>query len=565
MQVEFKKAGKCIRWLMIRIHKRIPALLLLAFCEALSSCLGVGYAVATRNVIDSATSGNKNVFLHACMILFAMIAIQLFCSFYSNHLTQRLGADMDRDFKRDIMHRILHSDYSQMSRFHSGDILYRLNSDVNSLVSSILAIMASVFPMLAGLFTAVLVLFRMDSGFTVIILILCAGIALATIGIQRYMIHIQKKSSESSGKVSAFFQEVIEKLVIVQALDVSEEIEKKSEEMLEARWQIFRKRKNMSMVMSVGSSFLGYLGSFVTLVWCAGKLLRGEMTFGGLTAMTSLVSQLKGPLLSLPQLMPRFVSIFAFIERLMEITEVDEQPDLLEEDCDVLYKELAKISVEDLSFSYIGNLGERKQVINNASFSIMKGGLTVITGPSGVGKSTILRLLLGIYRQDSGRLLMETDDRKIEINRSARKMFSYAPQGNLLLSGTIRDNIRLSKPDATDEQIKEAVYVSAMEEYIAELPNGLDTVLGENGAGLSEGQIQRISLARAVVSQAPILLLDEVTSSLDAKTERIVLERICALSNRTCIAVTHRPAALELADWELRVSEDKIVLLPLFR
>ena len=565
MQVEFKKAGKCIRWLMIRIHKRIPALLLLAFCNVLSSCLGVGYAVATRNVIDSATSGNKNVFLHACMILFAMIAIQLFCSFYSNHLTQRLGADMDRDFKRDIMHRILHSDYSQMSRFHSGDILYRLNSDVNSLVSSILAIMASVFPMLAGLFAAVLVLFRMDSGFTVIILILCAGIALATIGIQRYMIHIQKKSSESSGKVSAFFQEVIEKLVVVQALDVSEEIEKKSEEMLEARWQIFRKRKNMSMVMSVGSSFLGYLGSFVTLVWCAGKLLRGEMTFGGLTAMTSLVSQLKGPILSLPQFMPRFISIFAFIERLMEITEVDEQPDLLEEDCDVLYEELTKISAESLSFSYIGNLGERKQVINKASFSIMKGGLTVITGPSGVGKSTLLRLLLGIYRQDSGRLLMETDDRQIEINRSARKMFSYAPQGNLLLSGTIRDNIRLSKPDATDEQIKEAVYVSAMEEYIAELPNGLDTVLGENGAGLSEGQIQRISLARAVVSQAPILLLDEVTSSLDAKTERIVLERICALPNRTCIAVTHRPAALELADWELRVSEDKITLLPLSR
>lgn len=195
----------------------------------------------------------------------------------------------------------------------------------------------------------------------------------------------------------------------------------------------------------------------------------------------------------------------------------------------------------------------------------MKGGLTVITGPSGIGKSTLLRLFLGIYKQDSGRLLMETDNGQIEINRSARKLFSYAPQGNLLLSGTIRDNIRLSRPDATEEQIREAVYVSAMEEYIAELPNGLDTVLGENGAGLSEGQVQRISLARAVVSQAPILLLDEVTSSLDAKTEKVVLERICALPNRTCIAVTHRPAALELADWELKVSEDRIVLLPLSR
>lgn len=565
MQVEFKKAGKCIRWLMIRIHKRIPALLLLAFCEALSSCIGVGYALATRNVIDSATSGNKNLLLHACIILFAMIAFQVFESFYSYHLSERLIADMDRDFKRDIMHRVLHSDYSQISRFHSGDILYRLNSDVSSVISSVLLIMTSVIPLFVGLGAAVIVLYRMAPGFTVVIVVLCVCVALATISIQRYMIHLQKKSSESSGTVSAFLQEVIEKLVIVQALDVSEEIEKKSDEMLETRWQIYRRKKNVSIAVNVGSSFLGYMGSFVTLVWCAGKLLNGTMSFGSLTAMTSLVSQLKRPLLSLPQLLPRFITIFAFTERLMEITEVDAQADLLEEDCDILYEELRKISAEHLSFSYTGNLGERKQVIHDVSFSIMKGGLTVITGPSGIGKSTLLRLFLGIYKQDSGRLLMETDNGQIEINRSARKLFSYAPQGNLLLSGTIRDNIRLSRPDATEEQIREAVYVSAMEEYIAELPNGLDTVLGENGAGLSEGQVQRISLARAVVSQAPILLLDEVTSSLDAKTEKVVLERICALPNRTCIAVTHRPAALELADWELKVSEDRIVLLPLSR
>lgn len=157
---------------------------------------------------------------------------------------------------------------------------------------------------------------------------------------------------------------------------------------------------------------------------------------------------------------------------------------------------------------------------------------------------------------------METQTRSVPISRATRDMFSYAPQGNLLLSGTIRDNILLSRPDADEKTLQEAVYVSAMEEYIARLPRGLDTVLGENGSGLSEGQVQRIALARAVITGAPILLLDEVTSSLDEETEKTVLERICALKDRTCIAVTHRPAALKLAQWELKVTEHDMRLFP---
>lgn len=220
------------------------------------------------------------------------------------------------------------------------------------------------------------------------------------------------------------------------------------------------------------------------------------------------------------------------------------------------------ISVEDLSFSYTGKLGERKQVIRNVSCTLPTKGLTVITGPSGIGKSTLLKLLLGVYRPESGAIRFHSENGTFPVDRSSRKFFSYAPQGNLLISGTIRENILLSNTAATEEELQQAVYVSAVNEYLDELPNGLDTVLGENGAGLSEGQVQRISLARAVISGAPILLLDEVTSSLDAHTEQLVLERICALPERACIAVTHRPAALKLADWELKVTEDDMKLVP---
>ena len=169
-------------------------------------------------------------------------------------------------------------------------------------------------------------------------------------------------------------------------------------------------------------------------------------------------------------------------------------------------------------------------------------------------------MLLGIYKPVSGELIIRTSVGYIPVSRATRSLFSYAPQGNLLLSGTLRDNLLISRPDASEEEIQRALYVSAMDEYIPTLPDGLDTVLGENAAGLSEGQAQRLSLARAILSDAPILLLDEVTSALDARTEAIVLERIHALPNKTCIAVTHRPAALELADWQLTVTNTEIKL-----
>jgi ATP-binding cassette subfamily B protein len=311
-----------------------------------------------------------------------------------------------------------------------------------------------------------------------------------------------------------------------------------------------QKRKNVILTMNLGSSALSYLGSFVTLVWCAFKLQKGEITFGELTAMTALIGQLQTPMLMLPAVIPKITAISAACERIMEVMNVPEQASADTVDADVLYGQMQDITAKNLSFSY-----NRDPVFQNVSLHIPKGGLTVITGASGIGKSTLLKLMLGVYKPSGGQLLIQTETDEIQVSRSVRSLFSYAPQGNLLLSGTLRENILLSCPNASEAQIRKALYVSAMDEYVATLPQGLDTVLGENGAGLSEGQAQRISLARAVLSDTPVLLLDEVTSALDAQTEALVLERICALPGKTCIAVTHRPAALALAAHRIEVTE----------
>ena len=214
---------------------------------------------------------------------------------------------------------------------------------------------------------------------------------------------------------------------------------------------------------------------------------------------------------------------------------------------------MKSIGAEDLSFSY-----DRDQILKNTGFELEKGTFAVITGPSGIGKSTILKLLLGVFQPDGGRIYLDTGKERIPLNRGMRKLFAYVPQGNLLLSGTLRENLTVVRPECTEEELQQAIYVSAMDRFLPDLPMGLDTVLGESGAGLSEGQAQRLAIARAVLGEAPILLLDECTSALDAETEHTVLQRLRSLPDRTCISVTHHPAAVEICDCRLEMRDGTV-------
>lgn len=538
------------RWLFTQVRSKLPSLCVLIGSNILAAYLGTVFAVAIQEVIDSATGGNIQRMIRRCIILAAIILVRVLCSGISIHLNEMIRADLDRSMKKSIMRKILHADFSRISGYHSGDLVNRMNGDVFNAYNGLLILLSSCSSMITSLVAAIAILMGIAPGFTVAIVCVSAVVAVFTLLIQKRMKDIHKDASAANGKVSGFFQEVIGKLLIVQALDVSQEIEKRSDVTLDTRWRIQQKRKNVTLSMNLGSSGLSYIGSFVTLVWCAFQLHDGKITFGELTAMTALIAQLQTPMLMLPTVIPKIVAISAACERIMEIIQVPDQPAADSVDPNVLYGQLREIEAKNLSFAY-----DRDPVFENVSLRIPKGGLTVITGASGIGKSTLLKLLLGIYKPSGGELLLNTTEGTVPVSRSVRSLFSYAPQGNLLLSGTLRENILLARPDASEAQLEKALYVSAMDEYVAALPQGLDTVLGENGAGLSEGQSQRISLARAILADAPILLLDEVTSALDVQTEKTVLERICALPGKTCIAVTHRPAALSLASCRIEVTD----------
>jgi ATP-binding cassette subfamily B protein len=238
----------------------------------------------------------------------------------------------------------------------------------------------------------------------------------------------------------------------------------------------------------------------------------------------------------------------------MELESVGKRPKA-RTDGEAVYEKMEGIEANNLTFGY-----DRDKIFENASFFLPKNTFGVVTGQSGIGKSTLLKLLLGVLHPQEGSLAFRSGEQETPVDATSRSLFAYVPQGNLLLSGTIRENLMITRPDATEEQIKQAVFVSGMDVFLPTLPLGLDTVLGESGAGLSEGQAQRLSIARAILSQAPILLLDEATSALDAETEKLVLQRLKTLPGKTCIAVTHKTAPMDSCDWILEVGENRCSL-----
>lgn len=549
------KAPSPILWLYRQIRRRIPALALMALCRIGQALLGVAFALGTRQVIDSAVSRSQSGFLRACILQASIILGIVLCNTLSLHLHEHLSAELDRDWKASLLHRLFHSDYAAVSRFHSGELLNRMNNDVRIINDGILTIVPNLAFLFTKLISAFLVLVKLDPVFALLLTTAGFLVILITAFMRRQLKALNARVSEEEGRVSGFLQESLEKLLMVQALDVADEMEKRSDSLLQQRFLIQRKRKNYSVFANSSVSLMSYIAGFAALVWCSFDLLQGKISFGTLTAITQLVSQLQSPFVSLSSVIPKYAATSAAADRLMELDTIQQEEDPSAELSQAHIDSITAIGAEGLCFSY-----ERDSVLHDSTFCLPRGSFAVITGPSGIGKSTLLKLFLGIFRPNGGQLYLQCGSEKIPVSRSTRKAFSYVPQGNLLLSGTIRDNLILANPEATEDQIRHAVHISAMDLFLDQLPMGLDTVLGESGSGLSEGQAQRLAIARAILSGSPILLLDESTSALDASTEQLVLQRIRSLSDRTCIIVTHRSAAIEMCDWNLQIEQGKISL-----
>lgn len=546
------KKNYALLWVARRIKKRLPAIAIMTAANVANAAFAVCFALGSKAVIDSAAAGDKAAFTAACITQGAIIAAILVCLWLYRHLHERLLADLDRDWKKQLLHLLLNGEYPSVSSYHSAELVNRMNSDVKVINDGVLTILPGVASMATRLVMAAGALFVLDREFTLVI-IACGTVAVVvTASLRKRLKALHKQVSTMDGRVFGLVQELMEKLLMVQALDVAQEAEARADILLEERYSLQRKRKNVSLLANTLVSVMHYGAGFIALVWGSAKLLAGQVTFGGVTAIIQLVNQLQNPLINLSGIIPRLTAMEAAAERLMELEDITpekEQTIAAEE----IYPNMDSICAEQLQFGY----GEER-VLCGGGFALEKGSFAVITGASGTGKSTLFKLLLGIYPPAEGRLFFNCGGKTIGIDRSVRRMFSYVPQGNLILSGTIKENILITNPTATDSQLEKALHAACAEEFVSQLEKGLDTLLKENGAGLSEGQLQRIAIARAVAGGAPILLLDECTSALDEATEKEVLRRLKALKGRTIIAITHRPAALELCDAEINIADGVI-------
>ena len=365
---------------------------------------------------------------------------------------------------------------------------------------------------------------------------------------------LHKQVQEKEGKVRSFLQESLESAAVIKVFGAERKMLRQNDRNQREHYKIRMKRRAIGIVSGAGFGLVFQAGYVLALVWGAFGIFSGGMSYGTLTAVLQLVNQIQSPFAGLSSLFPQYYAMLASAERIIELENLPEEQKAAKA---LDYVDFQRLEVSGLRFGY----GD-KEVISRADFALNKGETAALTGISGGGKSTLFMLLLGAYRPDGGEIRFVSRSGEFPPGQETRRIFAYVPQGNCLFSGTIRENIAfLNDTEISDEAVMQAAKAACADEFIAQLPEGLDTHISENGHGLSEGQAQRIAVARALFSGAEFLLLDEATSALDEQTERHLLENISEMDGKTVLIVTHRPAALEICSRKLTlrngvISED---------
>ncbi|MEG0377698.1 MAG: ABC transporter ATP-binding protein, partial [Eubacterium sp.] len=485
-----------------------------------------------------------------------IIGAQALLQVYCRHRQAVIQGRLEMRFKLRGLGAMLKKDYRAVTAYHSGDLLNRLTSDVQVITSGITSLLPTVAGMLTKMVSAFWVLCLLDLRFSLLFAVAGLGMFTVTRFFRKRLKALHKRVQETDGQVRALLQEILENFLVIRSFGAEKKMSERSQGLQQANYREKIKKNTISVTANTGISFIFNLGYLYALIWSCQGIIAGSITIGTLTAVLQLINQIQAPFVGLSGILPQYYGVMASAERMMEIEELKAERILNGEPLDpgVLYQELKGIHFNSISFSY-----GREPVFDDARFFMEKGDCIMIAGASGIGKSTLLKLLMGVLTPNKGRIVLKMKSGfPITVDRCVRSLFAYVPQGNFLLSGTIRENVLFMCPEAEKEVIEEALRLSCAQDFINKLPDGLETRIGEKGLGLSEGQVQRLAIARAILGGAPILLFDEATSALDAQTERRVLENIKGLEHKTCIIVTHREAARKVCNKIIKITHGKI-------
>jgi len=537
-------------WLLKYSKPYLPKIALLLLLDVATSLLGVGMAVISKEIIDSATSGG--MLKSAIVFYIVVILISLIISAMTNMISIVVNEKFSFGIRKQVYEKIIKSHWVDIKKYHTGDLLTRLTSDAGSIADGIVTVIPTIIRLIIELLATFLTLFYYEPMLAVFALVMAPIVALVCFILGRKLKVLQIKVQESESEYRSFIQESLSNLLIVKSFTNEEYATERLVKLRDERFYWVFKKNRLNIVSSTIMSLsfnLGYIGAFV---FGAVQLSKKAITYGTMSVFLTLVNRIQAPVMSLSLYVPKVVSILASAERVMEIQNIT-----LEEKSQVhITAENIGVDISDLTFGYTD-----ETVLERASVSIKPGEFVAIVGESGIGKTTLIHLIMSFMSNLKGNIEFQNElGEKEKANAGTREFISYVPQGNTLFSGTIRENIYMGRLDATEAEMIEAIKIAAGYEFICDLPKGLDTVIGERGHGISEGQAQRIAIARALIRRAPFLILDEATSSLDEKTELAVLKGIQNLRPRpTCLLITHRRSVLTYCDREICINNKKII------
>ena len=543
---------KVFKWIVKNGKESFIFIALLTVASVILSLISLQFSMESKKMIDIATGVSDGAFSDClirivCLLLF-MLIIQISINFVNVHANSRFEISL----KNNIFKKLLGKDYLSVSAYHSGELLNRINSDVNIIVTGIMTIIPKAALFLTSVIGAFVYLYRIDSFLALVILAVGPFVLIGARLYSRAFKKLHKDCQTADGKTKSFMLEMLQNILVVKSFDNEDLMVKKSEKLQKVSYKLRVIRTRVSVLAHIGMFLVFNAGFYFALAYCAYKLSQNLMTVGDVVAVTQLVNQIQSPFQNISGLVPQFFSVIASSERLIELEEVKEEEQTGDDIDKEIYSELCEIVFDNVKFSYSND-----SVVSGINMSINKGNFAVVAGESGAGKSTAIKLLLGILNPDEGEIYLKTDNgKKLMLGKKTRPLFAYVPQGNLILSGTIRDNIAFANEDANEESIIKAAKLAQIWDFIETLDNKLDTIIGENGLGLSEGQAQRISIARALLYDAPILLLDESTSALDSKTEAELLKSIKSMTDKTVIIVSHKQAAFDVCDKVIYVTKE---------
>ena len=499
--------------------------------------LGLAGVETLRRLTDIATGAREGDILAMAGLFASILVMELLLHIASTWVAAVLGVKTQNLMQQKFFARLLNGKWSGVERFHSGDVLNRLFGDVGDIVRLMTEVLPSAVVVVVQFVASFVYLYTMDSSLALILIVVSPIFLILSRLYFMKMRRIVRKIKDSNSALQSIIQESVQHKMVIKVLERSGLMVDK----LESRQKVLRGQVKSRARFSIFSKTLinvGFAGAYLTaLVWGLLQLQEGLITVGVLMAFTQLINRIQRPLLDMARLLPTFVNSMTSAERLMELEELPLEQVGQARAID------GKVGIRftDVTYSYSDN---GRTVLRSFSHDFRPGPFTAILGETGAGKTTLIRLMLALIRQNSGKVCLYNDKDEFDADTTTRCNFSYVPQGNTLFSGTIRDNLLMGQPGATEEQMRRALN-AAMADFVFELPDGLDTVCGEQGGGLSEGQAQRIAIARALIRPCRVLLLDEATSALDVQTEHSLLENIKQeFADTTIIFVTHRLAVV---------------------